>query len=75
MTGDYATKSGGFVEVILNTPHTISYEWPWVSFETDGDALYQKHSRQAGVTVGTLYVGVDLKAGEVIKILPMPPVE
>ena len=73
MTGDYATKIGGVVEVILDTPHAISYEWPGVSFETDGDVLYQKLSRQAEVTVGTLYVGVDLKAGEVIKILPIPP--
>lgn len=69
---DCDVKIGGVVEIILHTPQTISYDWPLVSFETDSDVLYQKITNQLEVFVGKLYVGVDLRTNEVIKILPDP---
>lgn len=65
---DCDVKIGGVVEIILHTPQNISYDWPLVSFETDSDVLYQKITNQSEVFVGKLYVGVDLRTNEVIKI-------
>jgi hypothetical protein len=72
ITEDCQTRIGGVVEVVLDAPVYISYNWPLVKFTTTDDALYQKYSEQIEMTVGILYVGVDLTAGEVIKILPFP---
>ncbi|MDD4230815.1 MAG: hypothetical protein PHG45_05485 [Dehalococcoidales bacterium] len=69
---DCDVKIGGVVEIILHTPQNISYDWPLVSFETDSDVLYQKITNQSEVFVGKLYVGVDLRTNEVIKISPDP---